>query len=157
MGKILILDEHPSVRELTAAELGNDGHLVVPIGKPSLIRELINTLQPDLLLLDLHLCGVDRWDVLEAVKKEAPHLPVLIFTAFEGCLGDARMALADGYVMKSFCFERLKQKVAEVLKRKLIQSAEGVNEATINPRVPIPKAKPKSPLIHWGNEKTLHA
>ena len=157
MGKILILDEHPSVRELTAAELGDDGHLVVRIGRPSLIKELINTLLPDLLLLDLHLCGVDRWDVLEAVKKEAPHLPVLIFTAFEGCLKDARMALADGYVMKSFCFERLKQKVAEVLKRKLVYNAEGVSEAAIKPRVPIPKGKPKFPLIHWGNDKTLHA
>lgn len=157
MGKILILDEHPSVRELTAAELGDDGHLVVPIGKPSLIRELINTLQPDLLLLDLHLCGVDRWDVLEAVKKEAPHLPVLIFTAFEGCLRDARMALAVGYVMKSFCFERLKQKVAEVLRRKLIHNAEEMEEATIAPRMSIPKAEARARLVHTGNDKTSHA
>jgi two-component system OmpR family response regulator len=157
MGKILILDDHSSVRELTSAELSNEGHLVVPIGKTCLIRELINSLDPDLLLLDLHLCGMDRWDVLEAVKKEVPYLPVLIFSAYEGYNNDPRMALADGFVMKSFCFEKLKQKVAEVLRRKLIHNTEGEKEAMDDTRVSISEAKPKAPLIHWRKNKTLHA
>jgi DNA-binding NarL/FixJ family response regulator len=55
--------------------------------------------------------------VLDAVRKEAPHLPVLIFSTHEGYPKDFRMALVDGFVMKSFCFEKLKQKVAELLMR----------------------------------------
>lgn len=149
MGKILILDENSGVRELTSEELGGEGHLVVPIGKPCLIRELINILEPDLLLLDLHLSGVDRWDVLGAVKKEVPHLPVLIFSAYEGYRQDPRMALADGFVMKSFCFEKLKAKVAEVLQRNSIHCAEGEKDAGINARVSIPEAKRKASVIHW--------
>jgi len=124
MGKILILDEYSSVQELTSAELGNEGHLVVPIGRPSLIKELMKTLEPDLLLLDLDLGGVDRWDVLEAVKKEVPHLPVLIFNAYEGYLRDARLTLADGFMMKSSCLDKIKQKVSEMLGHKLIRTAE---------------------------------
>jgi DNA-binding NarL/FixJ family response regulator len=100
---------------------------------------------------------VDRWDVLEAVKKEIPHLPVLIFSAYEGYLKDPRMALADGFVMKSFCFEKLKAKVAEVLQRKLILNAEGEKAAGINAQVSVPEAKRKAPLIHWRKYKTLHA
>jgi len=157
MGKILILDEYSSVRELTSAELANEGHLVVTIGKPCLIRELIHTLQPDLLLLDLHLCGVDRWDVLDAVKKQVPHLPILIFSAYAGYLKDPRMALADAFVIKSFRFEKLKAKVAEVLKRKTIQNAEGEKGTVINAQVSIPEVKPKVPLIPWGKNKALHA
>jgi len=157
MGKILILDEYSNVRELTSAELANEGHLVVPIGKPCVIRELLHTLQPDLLLLDLHLSGVDRWDVLDAVKKEVPHLPVLIFSAYAGYLKDPRMAIADGFVMKNFRFEKLKAKVAEVLKRKTIHKAEGEKDATIEARVSIREAKPKAPLIPWGKNQTLHA
>ena len=157
MGKILILDENSSVRELTSEELGNEGHLVVPIGKPCLIRELINILEPDLLLLDLHLCGVDRWDVLGAVKKEVPHLPVLIFSAYEGYHQDPRMALADGFVMKSFCFEKLKAKVAELLQRKLIHNAEGEKDAGINAQVSVPEAKRKAALIDWRKNGTLPA
>ncbi len=157
MGKILILDEYSSVRELTSAELANEGHLVVPIGKPCLITELINSLDPDLLLLDLHLCGVDRWDVLDAVKKEVPHLPVLIFSAYAGYLKDPRMALADAFVMKSFRFEKLKAKVTEVLKRKTTHKAEGEKGTVINAHVSIPEANPKAPLIHFERNRTLQA
>ena len=158
MGKILILDEYSSVRELTAAELANEGHLVVPIGKPCLIRKLIHTLQPDLLLFDLHLCGVDRWDVLEAVRKEVPHLPILIFSAYAGYNNDPRMALADGFVMKSFRFEKLKAKVAEVLKRKLGHNAEGEKDTVINAQVSIPREpNRKAPVLHLGKNKALHA
>jgi len=158
MGKILILDEYSSVRELTSAELANEGHLVVPIGKPCLIRELLHTLQPDLLLLDLHLCGVDRWDVLDAVKKEVPHLPVLIFSAYAGYLKDPRIALADGFVMKNFRFEKLKAKVAEVLNRKTNHNAEGEKDTVLNAQVAIPPGPDrKAPLVHWGKNKTLHA
>jgi len=156
MGKILILDEHSSVRELTSAELGNEGHLVVPIGKPCLIRELIHTLEHDLLLLDLRLSGVDRWDLLDAVKKEVPHLPVLIFSAYAGYNNDPRMALADGFVTKSFCFEKLKAKVAEVLKRKTIHDAEEENDAGVNAQGSISGPKPKAPIIRWNKNKTLH-
>jgi hypothetical protein len=67
------------------------------------------------------------------------------------------MALADGFVMKSFCFEKLKAKVAEVLKRKLIHNAEGEKDATIDARLSIPEAKPKAPLIHFERNKTLQA
>jgi two-component system cell cycle response regulator len=157
MGKILILDEHSSVQELTSAELGNAGHLVVPIGRPCLIIELIHTLEPDLLLLDLRLCGVDRWDLLDAVKKEVPHLPVLIFSAHEGYPKDPRMALAEGFVMKSSCLEELKAKVAEVLQRKFIHEAEVEKDAGINAQVSIPEAKRNAPRIPWRKNGTLHA
>jgi len=152
MGKILILDEYSGVRELMSAELGNEGYLVVPIGKPSLIKELMKTLEPDLLLLDLHLGGVDRWDVLEAVKKEAPLMPVLIFSAYEGYVKDARLNLADGFVMKSSCFDKLKQKVSEVLGRKLIRTAERRKKAASNPGYPF--LKQNQELLHLIGEKT---
>jgi len=145
MGKILVLDEPSGFRELMLAELGDEGHLVVPIGKPSLLGELINILEPDLLLLDLHLCGADRWDVLDMVKKEVPHMPVLIFSAHAGYPRDPRMVGADGFVMKSFGFEKLKQKVAELLRRKWIHKAEKGRDVRINSRVSIFEAESKAP------------
>jgi len=158
MGKILILDEYSSVRELTSAELANEGHLVVPIGKPCLVRELINSLNPDLLLLDIHLSGVDRWDLLEVLKKEAPHLPVLIFSAHSGDPPDARIALADGFVLKSSRFEKLKAKVDEVLRRKLGHDVEREKDTVTDARVSIsPGTNRRTPLVQRGKNKTLHA
>ena len=53
MKKLLIIYDYASVRELLMEELAADGHLVVPLGKPALAKEVIGTLRPDLVLLNL--------------------------------------------------------------------------------------------------------
>jgi DNA-binding response OmpR family regulator len=117
MDKILIVDGYPSVRELLAEELAGEGKMVVAIGKPDSIRDLINTFDPDLIIMDLFMNGKMRWNVLKEIKKRSPQLPVLIFTATYP-EGDSRLSWVDGWVMKSFLLDDLKQKIAEVLKRR---------------------------------------
>ena len=80
MNKILIIYDYASVRELLTEELAADGHLVVPIGTPALANQVIGTLRPDLVLLNLHINGKDRWDVLEGIKKQDPDLRVLVLS-----------------------------------------------------------------------------
>ena len=118
MKKILIIYDYASVRELLTEELAAEGHLVVPIGKPALAKEVISTLRPDLLLLNLHIDGKDRWDVLEEIKKQDPYLRVLVLRTHDGYQEDLRGSSADVYVIKNFRFEGLRQKVTEVLQRK---------------------------------------
>lgn len=125
MKKILIIYEYTSVRELLTEELAAEGRLVVPIGKPALAKEVIGALRPDLVLLNLHINGKDRWDVLEEIKKQDPYLRVLVLRTYDGYQEDLRGSLADVYVIKSFRFEGLRQKVAEVLQRNPIH-AEGM-------------------------------
>jgi two-component system, response regulator, stage 0 sporulation protein F len=125
MKKILIIYDYALVLDLLAKELAIDGHLVVPIREPALAKELIGTLRPDLVLLNLHINGKDRWDVLKEVKKQDPNLRVLVLSTYAGNQGDLRKSLADVYVIKNFLFEGLRQKVVEVLQRKPI-NAEGM-------------------------------
>jgi len=101
---------------------------VVPIGTPALANQVIGTLRPDLVLLNLHINGKDRWDVLEEIKKQDPYLRVLVLSIYGGYQEDFRRSLADVYVIKSFRLEGLRQKVAEVLQRKPI-SAEGMKRS----------------------------
>jgi CheY-like chemotaxis protein len=144
MAKLLIIDECASVRELTAEELAGEGHLVVAIGSPTLSRELITTLEPDLVVLDLHMNRVDRWDVLEEIKRQAPYLPVIIFSSFDEGSKDPRLGGADGYVMKSFWFEKLKQKVAAVLHQRSIQLFEVRKDDIRLPLTPSPAMEGKN-------------
>ena len=65
MKKILIIYDDALVRELLAKELAIDGHLVVPISEPALAEQLMGTLKPDLVLLNLPMNGKDRRDVAE--------------------------------------------------------------------------------------------
>jgi len=124
MARILIMGESASVRESLAEELAKEGHLVVAIGNPALISELLTTLEPDVVLLDFYIQGMDRRDLSMEIKRQAPHLPVFTFTSYGGYKGEIRLEMTGGYGMKSFSLETLKQKVAELLSPKPIRGFE---------------------------------
>jgi len=119
VAKILIIDEYPSFRELLAEELAAEGHLVVPLGNSTPFKELITTLTPDLVFLDPYTKGKERWDLLEGIKKQASNVPVLILTPYANAKKGPCQALADGYVVKSSCFDELKKKLSETLHSQL--------------------------------------
>jgi DNA-binding response OmpR family regulator len=119
MDKILIVDGDSSMRELVAQELADDGDMVVAIGNPASIPDILDTFEPDLLILDVFMNGKTRWDVLLEVKKQRPRLPIVIFTPSYPD-GDLRRLPVGAWVVKGFLFDELKQKIREVLKRRVM-------------------------------------
>jgi len=117
MDKVLIVDGDSSVRDLLAQELADDGYMVVAIGKPESIPDILDTFEPDVLVLDVFMNGKMKWDVWLEIKKQRPRLPVLIFTCTypDGDLG--RLPI-EGWVVKSFLFDELKEKIRGILKRR---------------------------------------
>jgi CheY-like chemotaxis protein len=114
MAKILILDEYPSVRNLLAEELGGEGNVVLSTGKPEFILEEIATFNPDLAILDLFMKGKYRWELLDEIKKQNSHLPIIIYSGY--CpQEDPHLYQVDGFVMKSFVLDELKQRIFELL------------------------------------------
>ena len=124
MNRILIIYDYAGFRELLTEELAADGHLVVAIGKAALAKEVIGDLRPDLVLLCFRINGKDSWDVLEEIKKQDPYLRVLVLTTCALFKRDLLRPLDDVYVIKGFRFDGLRQKVAEVLRRKPIHAGE---------------------------------
>jgi CheY-like chemotaxis protein len=114
MAKILILGEHPSAREFIAEELAGEGHLVAAISNPAMIGALLTTLEPDLVLLDFLKSRMDLWAASEEIKRRDPHLPVFTFTSYGRYKEKIRFEVMNGYGIKSFSLEILKQKVAEL-------------------------------------------
>jgi DNA-binding response OmpR family regulator len=115
MANILIIDDQPYLEKLLSEEFCEQGHRIT---RAEIIEEAWETLRwrrPDIVLLDLHLEGLERWDLLHRIKLEDPHLPVLIVTAYEGSIRDPRLAEADGYVIKEIYPDTLKKKIEEVL------------------------------------------
>jgi CheY-like chemotaxis protein len=111
------MGENPGSREFLAEELAGEGHNVVSIGNPVLMREVLTTLKPDLVLLGFHIGGMDHWDALMEIKRQAPHLPVLTFISYGIGKGEIKLIMRNGYEIKSFPLEILKQKVSEALRR----------------------------------------
>ena len=114
MKRIFIFDAYSSSRDLLCEELAAHGNTVVATGQLEIVRDSVERLKPDLIILDLYFRGEIRWDLLLEMKAFHPQVPVLIFT---GCLPpeDLRVHFADAWVRKSLIFKELKQKITPFL------------------------------------------
>ena len=119
MTKILIVDDQPCVRKLLSEELILEGYRVATAADAGSVRGHLRFSKPDLVLLDLYLDGAEGFGVLRDIKGQDPHLPVIIFTAYDSYVDDPRLSQADGYVIKSIDLDELKGKIADLLRRKL--------------------------------------
>jgi DNA-binding NarL/FixJ family response regulator len=102
--RILIVDDHPLTRDALAALLTQQGFDVVgeaEDGKEALT--VTRTLQPDLVLLDLTMPGMDGLTALPKIREQAPTCEIVVLTASdseENLLGAIR-AGAAGYLLKT--------------------------------------------------------
>ena len=113
-----MVDDDPTVADVVGRYLVRDGHTVecVHDGQEALRR--IAERQPDLVVLDLMLPGIDGLEVCRRLRERWP-IPVVMLTA----LGDETDRLAgfeigaDDYVTKPFSPRELAMRVRSVLRR----------------------------------------
>jgi len=115
MPKILIVDDQTCIQELVAENLLLEGYEVATAGDCGSAERHIQSSRPDLVLLDLYLDGPGGFRLLQDIKRQYSHLPVIILTAYDTYREDARLSKADGYVVKSTNFDGLKKKIADAL------------------------------------------
>jgi DNA-binding NarL/FixJ family response regulator len=116
--RILIADDHPIVREGLSAVLETQPDFEIVGQAPDGVQavDLARTLQPDVMLLDLELPGLDGVAALRAIRDENPAARVIVFTAFdsdERILGAVRNG-AQGYLLKGAPREELFQAIRVV-------------------------------------------
>ena len=108
--RILLVDDHPLTRSALAGLLTQHGFEVV--GEASDGEEAIVAaarLEPDLILLDLSMPGLDGLSALPRLRDAAPECEVVVLTASgteENLLGAIRGGAA-GYLLKSEPPERI--------------------------------------------------
>jgi DNA-binding NarL/FixJ family response regulator len=102
--RILIVDDHPVVRDGLAAILNTQDDLLV-VGEAASGAEAIAKeaeLKPDVILLDLEMPEMDGVETLRRLREIRPELKAIVFTAYdsdERILG-ALQAGAQGYLLK---------------------------------------------------------
>ena len=104
MIRVIVVDDHPIVRQGLVSVLGDEDDLEV-VGEASSGREavaLTARLQPDVVLLDLEMPDLDGVEAIPQLLAARPGLGILVFTAYdtdERVLGAVR-AGARGYLLK---------------------------------------------------------
>ena len=115
----MIADDHPLFRGALRQMLDQAPDLEVAgeAGDGQSTLEMCRALKPDLVLMDLRMPEMDGLEDTRAIKREFPHIIVLILTAFGGTdfLVEAFGAGADGYVLKDLTREQLMNAIRRVL------------------------------------------
>jgi DNA-binding NarL/FixJ family response regulator len=117
--RLLIVDDHPLTRDALASLLGQQGFTVVGEASDGAEAvELSRSLQPDLILLDLSMPGLNGISALPLLREAAPGCEIVVLTASEtqeNLLGSIR-AGAAGYLLKTEPPERIVEFLGAVAK-----------------------------------------
>jgi len=117
-GRVLVVDDDQSVREVLAEYLGGHGYEVVQADRGTAMREAVEASLPDVVLLDLNLPGEDGLS-LARFLRERYDVGIIIVTGATG-VADRVAGLeigADDYVMKPFELRELLARIKSVLRR----------------------------------------
>jgi two-component system response regulator AlgR len=124
--KVLIVDDEAPARERLKRLLGKLEHVEV-VGEAAdghAALEASDRLQPDVILLDIRMPGMDGLDAARELAKQADPPAVIFTTAYSEHALDAFEAEAVDYLVKPVRQERLEQALARLQKRGLISEAE---------------------------------
>jgi DNA-binding NtrC family response regulator len=81
MGKVLIVDDEPSMRRIVKANLRQDSHVSVEASGPSEAFALLSKEDFDVVITDQKMAGGSGLDVLRAVQESDPTTSVIFLTA----------------------------------------------------------------------------
>lgn len=114
-GRILVVDDDASLAEMLTIVLGQEGFEPHVCARGDLALDAFHASQPELVLLDLMLPGLDGIDVCRQIRAESG-VPIVMLTA-KGDTTDVVLGLesgADDYVVKPF---KTKELVARIRAR----------------------------------------
>jgi DNA-binding NarL/FixJ family response regulator len=117
--RVLLVDDHPIVRQGLALLIDREADLSVcgeADGAHSAFHA-IETLRPDIVLLDISLNGPDGLDVLKEIRMKSGSLPVLILSMHDESIYAERAmrAGANGYIMKQEATEKVLIAIRRIL------------------------------------------
>jgi two-component system, OmpR family, alkaline phosphatase synthesis response regulator PhoP len=133
--KILVVEDEPDILEVIQYNLEREGNKVIACrnGEAGLSR--IRTEDPDLVILDLMLPGMDGVEVCRQVKADpvTRAIPIIMVTA-KGEESDVVLGLglgADDYITKPFSPRELLARVQVVLRRGPLREQSGGGERVV--------------------------
>ena len=116
--KILIVDDDKNICDLLRIYLEKEGYstIISYNGEEAMVK--FNALNPNIVLLDIMLPGMDGWQICREIRKVSP-VPILILTA-KGEVFDKVLGLelgADDYIVKPFDTKEVLARIKAVTRR----------------------------------------
>jgi DNA-binding response OmpR family regulator len=116
--KILVVDDEPLIVDSLTYSLEREGFDAKGVGDGASALEMIEDYQPDLVVLDVLLPGMNGLEVCKRIRSKSS-IPVIMLTA-RGEELDRILGLeigADDYLSKPFSFRELLARIRAILRR----------------------------------------
>ena len=119
MKKVLVADDKATGRELVRTVLENSGYQVFEASDGEAAVAEAHRIHPDLIILDIHMPGLDGFAVIEKLRGEAcfSATPIIALTA-SAMMGDREHAMSvgfTGYITKPIRLGALRAEVERLL------------------------------------------
>lgn len=136
MISVIIVDDHALVRMGIRRLLDDlpDVEVVAEAESGEMALTLVKTHQPDVVLLDMKMPGIDGWEVTRRLTKSYPQIKVIAVTAMssEPLPGRILQLGAMGYLTKESGAEEMAAAIRKVAKGERYLSAEIAQKMAIN-------------------------
>ncbi|MDD3732190.1 MAG: response regulator [candidate division Zixibacteria bacterium] len=101
---IMVVDDELMMRNLLEKILQRDGYKVVTAENVQKALEILNRDKIDIVISDMKMPEMNGFDLLKIVKKEYPHIGMIMMTAYGDTytVKDALLLGADEYITKPF-------------------------------------------------------
>jgi DNA-binding response OmpR family regulator len=118
MPKILIVDDDVSITELMKALVKMEGHTPITVNDSTKALEAANSVNPDLITLDLMMPGLTGFDLCELLHHDPKfaNTPIIIVSARDDAESKekALQAGASDYITKPFGVDNFLEKIKEL-------------------------------------------
>ncbi|WP_116750106.1 response regulator transcription factor [Acidovorax sp. 99] len=131
--QLLLVEDDPTMQATLHRALTRRGMEVTAVGDGRAALSQWTALQPDAVILDLTLPGLDGLQVLQQARSRGLRTPVLILTA-RGTVGDRVVGLnagADDYLPKPFDLDELEARLRALVRRSADPAAAPLAPSTV--------------------------
>lgn len=119
MRRILLVEDEENIRKFTKLSLENEGYLVLEADTGELGVEIVRKEEPDIVILDIMLPGINGYEVCEIIREEYPKTGIIMLTAktqdVDKIIG--LEAGTDDYIVKPFNPKELVLRIESLLRR----------------------------------------
>ncbi|MBU1564081.1 MAG: response regulator [Proteobacteria bacterium] len=115
MKKLLLVDDDEAIQMIYREEFESEGYQVVSALNGQSGLDTFKEENPDLVILDIQMPGMNGVEVLRQMKMINPSVPVILSSAYQEFKRDLGTWASDDYVVKSGDLADLKETVRRLL------------------------------------------
>ena len=108
MARVLVVDDDATIRSYIDMALNEEGHEVLAAEHGEAALRLLDTLVPDIILLDMRMPTMDGWEFARLYHdRPGRKAPIVVMTAAQDAAQRAAQIGADAFLAKPFDLDAL--------------------------------------------------